>query len=148
MKIVPFVTSRDLDLYLEGDVVAFKESFPGVTITTDLMRDIRSGILGITHNEDMAAFTALIDELPIGFVTISKQWFYDIPQGYVDSIFVKENYRNQGVGRQLLSTAESWAKEVGAYSIRLDVSLCNTTAITAYEKSGFVSTRVQMERAI
>lgn len=39
---------------------------------------------------------------------------------YIDTVFVEEEYRRQGVGKELLKEAESRAKALGANMIRLD----------------------------
>ena len=39
---------------------------------------------------------------------------------YIDTVFVEEEYRRQGLGRELLEEAESRAKALGANRIRLD----------------------------
>lgn len=39
---------------------------------------------------------------------------------YVDTVFVAEAYRRQGIGRKLISEMERQAKELGANMIRLD----------------------------
>lgn len=148
MKIMKFKAERDLDLYLEGDIAAFKESFPGITISHDLESQIRSGIYGIESHEDIDAFTLFENDYSVGFVVVSMQWFYCIPQGYIDSIYVRNDYRKKGHGKALLAKAEEWAVLRGAKSIRLDVSISNQQAVVSYEKSGFSSTRVQMERTI
>ncbi|OZG72194.1 hypothetical protein BTA51_17765 [Hahella sp. CCB-MM4] len=148
MEIKEFDIRRDLEFYLEGSKVAFEESFPGVSITNDLERDMRSSIAGIAGNEDMAGFTALLDSTPVGAVVVCLQWFYNIPQGYIDSIYVKDEYRKAGVAKELLKAAEIWSLQKGAHSISLDVSNSNGSAIAAYERLGFVATRTQMERGI
>ncbi len=148
MEIHNFDIRRDLDFYLEGDKVAFQESFPGVAITHDLERDMRSSIAGITGSEDIAGFTALQDGVPIGSIVVCLQWFYNLPQGYIDSIYVHAEHRKSGVAKELITVSEKWALQKGARSIRLDVSIANCGAIAAYESLGFVATRTQMERSI
>lgn len=39
---------------------------------------------------------------------------------YIDTVFVQEEYRRQGVGKELLEEAEKRAKSLGANMIRLD----------------------------
>ncbi len=39
---------------------------------------------------------------------------------YVDTVFVAETYRRQGIGRKLICEMEQRAKEIGANMIRLD----------------------------
>jgi GNAT superfamily N-acetyltransferase len=54
---------------------------------------------------------------------------------YVDLLFVEEKYRGQGVGKQLLQKAETWAKKRGCHHVNL-----NTITFQApgfYRKLGF-----------
>ncbi len=37
------------------------------------------------------------------------------PAGYLEGIFVKEDYRNKGYARELLAECEAWAKERGRH---------------------------------
>ena len=55
---------------------------------------------------------------------------------YVDTVFVSENYRRQGIGKKLIFAMEQRAKELGANMIRLDTF--DWQAREFYEKHGFV----------
>lgn len=144
MKILPFDLERDFDLYLTGDTEAFSQSFPGLSITPDIRTSIESGINGLPFAEGIAALT-LVDEKPIGFVVVSLRWFYTIPQGYIESIFVHPDRRGSGARKLLIDAAKEWSCQQGARSVTLDVSAGNTAAIEAYRSSGFAVTRHQME---
>ncbi|MES2818518.1 MAG: GNAT family N-acetyltransferase [Pseudomonadota bacterium] len=148
MDIVSLDLQRDLELYLEGEVEAFQHSFPGVSLSHVQRAEMKASVVELAGNQDFAAFTALSENRPVGFVVVSMQWFYTSPQGYIDSIYVMAEHRAQGIGGQLLNAAEHWAAQRGARSVRLDVSVVNTTAIGMYESAGFGVTRVQMERPI
>src|SRR5262245_57619378 len=105
MEIMPFNRSRDEALYIEGDTDAFMNSYPGVSVTSEIAANIRQSMDGLESSPHVAAFT-LIDGEPIGFVIVSLQWFYVFAQGYVNSIYVKPSKRGIGASQRLLHAAE------------------------------------------
>jgi RimJ/RimL family protein N-acetyltransferase len=50
---------------------------------------------------------------------------------------VDRNYRNQGIGTELMERAINWAKEKGIVRLELEVYAENVAAIHLYEKFGF-----------
>lgn len=54
---------------------------------------------------------------------------------YIDTVFVEEKYRRQGVGTELLKEAEKRAKTLGANMIRLDTF--NWQGREFYKKLGY-----------
>ncbi|MBL8262643.1 MAG: GNAT family N-acetyltransferase [Xanthomonadaceae bacterium] len=147
MEVLPFEMGRDLRLYIEGSTEAFLNSYPGVSVSSDIARDIEAGVRALASSSESVAFT-LCDDRPIGFVVVSMRWFYVIRQGYVDSIFVCPEKRGIGASRYLLRAAELWSFRNGARTIALDVSLSNHHAIQAYRSAGYSEMRVQMEKSI
>ena len=71
-----------------------------------------------------ASFVALVDNLPVGFVT-TKIYLHphDIESyhnvGWINLIFVKKNYRNRGIGNSLLDLATKALIEKGVTKIYL-----------------------------
>jgi ribosomal protein S18 acetylase RimI-like enzyme len=55
----------------------------------------------------------------------------------VDDVFVEPEYRNRGMGRALLQSVQSWAKERGADGISLQVAAANSRGRKFYEDLGF-----------
>jgi GNAT superfamily N-acetyltransferase len=62
---------------------------------------------------------------------LSKTW------ASVDDVFVEPEYRNRGMGRALLQSVQSWAKERGADGISLQVAAANSRGRKFYEDLGF-----------
>jgi ribosomal protein S18 acetylase RimI-like enzyme len=59
-------------------------------------------------------------------------------QAYLSVIVVDTEFTGLGIGRQLLATAEGWARGQGYGLISLEVFAGNTDAIKFYRKSGYV----------
>ncbi|WP_208354265.1 GNAT family N-acetyltransferase [Pseudaestuariivita rosea] len=57
----------------------------------------------------------------------------------MDGIFVDDQKRGQGVGRQLLNAIADLARETGCDVVRLDVIDTNTAARRLYERFGFIA---------
>lgn len=72
-------------------------------------------------------FAAFEDSQMVGFAQCSLRNDYvercsHSPVGYLEGIFVLENYRQKGISRQLLSSCETWAKNKAAGNLPAIVS--------------------------
>ena len=56
---------------------------------------------------------------------------------YLDDFSVTESYRNQGIGTELMNTAESYAQENGIPAILLHVEKTNRSAMRLYTRLGY-----------
>jgi aminoglycoside 6'-N-acetyltransferase I len=59
------------------------------------------------------------------------------PVGYIEAWYVDEQLRGQKLGRDLVLTAEGWAREKGAREMASDTWLENETSIQAHLKLGY-----------
>ena len=59
------------------------------------------------------------------------------PVGYLEGIFVSEEYRKLGLAKQLLAACETWAKEQGCTEFASDCELTNTVSQEFHKKLGF-----------
>lgn len=59
------------------------------------------------------------------------------PVGYIEAWYVDEHLRGQKLGRDLVLTAEGWAREKGAREMASDTWLENETSIQAHLKLGY-----------
>jgi len=81
-----------------------------------------------------------------GFATTkpSKAYVQDTRHAYLGFMFVKPDYRGQGLNKHLLDHLLQWAKAHDLPEIRLTVYSDNAPAIRAYEKVGFTSHILEM----
>ena len=68
--------------------------------------------------------------------------------GFVDHTFVVENYRGQGIGRQLFELLENWFRDNAVKRLELQVLCENKDAITAWSAFGFAPELLQMQKTI
>ena len=78
----------------------------------------------------------------VGFINLSLRYecisgASSSPVGYVEGIFVKEQYRKQGIAKKLIDAGEKWAKSNGCKEIGSDAELQNKTSRAFHKKLGF-----------
>lgn len=59
------------------------------------------------------------------------------PVGYLEGIYVLENYRNSGVARELVKECERWAKRKGCLEFASDCELGNEQSLAMHLRLGF-----------
>lgn len=84
----------------------------------------------------------LEDQAPVAFLHVSLRKDYvegtsSSPVGYVEGIYVRSEYRNQGIARNLVERAESWAKDNGCKEMASDSELLNLDSQHFHEKLGY-----------
>jgi aminoglycoside 6'-N-acetyltransferase I len=116
--------------------------WPDCTIA-DLIGVIQSprqaGFLARAENKQ--AFSSAVPEA-IALMNLSLRHDYvpdatQSPVAYVEGIYVKAEYRKQGVGTALIQYAEQWALEQGCIQLALDALFDNPASHEFYQKTGF-----------
>jgi len=90
----------------------------------------------IHHGEDCYSLAALIDGVPVGFISTYRlqlpqplNMYYD---AFIDDIEVTEKYRRKGIASKLIALTEVWAKKHGSYQVRAWSSDDNVEAISMW----------------
>ncbi len=78
----------------------------------------------------------------IGFLEVGMRSHADgcnpaRPVGFVEGWFVQEPFRNRGVGKGLMCSAEDWARAQGCLEIASDALIDNEESQLAHEALGF-----------
>lgn len=71
-----------------------------------------------------------------------------LKHGYIYDVFVKKEFRGKGIGRTLLEKAQNYCREKGYSRIRLMVYVNNANAIGLYNKMGFKTEQMHMEKTL
>lgn len=105
-------------------------------------RELRNELEDLLASEKDRIFLAVKEGDTIGFVHMSLRFDYvegssSSPVGYVEGIYVDENYRNQGVSRKLVEAGEAWAKSLGCKEIGSDTELDNHGSQAFHQRIGF-----------
>lgn len=130
------------------------EAFPNIfaEATGDFARDAPHWLPSL-HEENRAAFLAERNLTAVGFITVQL-----VPQaspllrplivGRIGSVCVAKGMRGRGIGRSLLSLAETWARDNGASDMRLSAWAFNERAIGLYRELGYETRAVDMGRRL
>ncbi len=85
-------------------------------------------------NVDKVIFLAYANTQIAGQVILRKNWNH---YAYVEDIVVDTRFRRQGIGRELISHAQRWARERNLTGIMLETQNNNVRACKFYESCGF-----------
>lgn len=96
----------------------------------------------IMMNEKSQFFLKYENDLPIGFAQCELRYDYvegtsTSPVGYLKGIFVKEEYRNKGYAKELLTACEAWAKEKGCHEFASDCEIDNANSFQFHKAANF-----------
>ncbi len=98
---------------------------------------------GLVADENVALLVAEAGEKLVGFIHAvvrdTPAFPVFVPRRYVviDSIVVKSEFQDQGIGRILMDKMQEWAIANGATSLELNVYEFNRSAISFYERLGY-----------
>ncbi len=108
--------------------------------------DHRTEVLDIlSHSDTEQIFVAESDNGNLaGFLEVSIRPFVEDCEtenvGYLEGWFVDEKHRRQGIGRDLVRTAEIWAKAKGCTEMASDVEFGNSISLSAHKELGYGET--------
>lgn len=93
-------------------------------------------------DNNSAVFVKYVDSIPIGFAQCSLRNDYvegtnSSPVGYLEGIYVKPEYRNQGFAKELLKQCEQWSAEKGCAEFASDCELDNSESLEFHKNCGF-----------
>lgn len=79
---------------------------------------------------------------PIGFAQCSLRHDYvegteSSPVGYLEGIYIKDNFRNKGYAKELLNACEEWAKDKGCCEFASDCEIDNISSLLFHKAVNF-----------
>lgn len=105
------------------------EGFDGSGFWLDAQRTIGS---------DPAAMTVgYLEGKPVGMIQLSPDRDAERGVGYIPFLYLREAYRHQGLGIQLIGHAVSFYRKLGRDKLQLSVAPANQNALGFYDKFGF-----------
>lgn len=104
----------------------------------ELVPDLEQAV----SRSDNALFLCHADDIPVAFAHSALRHDYvegtdSSPVGYLEGIFVREEYRRRGFSKALLASCEAWAKDMGCSEFASDCELTNEASIVFHTKLGF-----------
>lgn len=80
-----------------------------------------------------------LNKEPIGYVVLCFSFSLESlgQDGMIDEFFIEEQYRNKGLGENVLEMVIQKSKQLGLKALYLEVSNTNIPAQSLYKKTGF-----------
>ena len=117
-----------------------KELYP----TLDEMFDEKEMERIFNHKEWACQLITDYNETILGFVEISLRNFVDgclsSPVAYIEGLFLKPQYRQQGLGKEVIKQIMAWCIQHGYSELATDTELENLNAQAFYKSVGFQET--------
>lgn len=102
------------------------------------LEETKKNLALFLESEDNQIYVAIIDDKVVGYIhACTYEVIYAPPMKNIMGIAVAKAHRQKGIGRALLEKMEDWAKEEGAYGIRLVSGAWRTDAHTFYQHCGY-----------
>ena len=98
--------------------------------------DAKSVFLVADHERLLADVPFLVGFL-IGTVEANIPVYRTPSYGFVHDVWVEEDYRNEGIGRQMAMLAIEKFRQIGVNQIRLETAACNEPARKLFASVGF-----------
>lgn len=92
--------------------------------------------------EDAVVFLAKEENEYVGFAQCQLRYDYvegteTSPVGYLEGIYVVEEYRKKGIGKELINYCEDWSRGKGCVEFASDVELDNVDSFRFHLRVGF-----------
>jgi len=125
---IRLATVRDVD------ALFLLNALDGQVTTKEFMREM------LLTNQQEFVCIALDNGFAVGYCTglLIKSMCHHVHRGEVESIYVREEYRNRGVGKALLDLLEKQFTDIGVNHFHLTTKKVNFAAQALYEKMGYV----------
>ena len=131
---------------LEQELIEFERPFDRFMLESDVTYyDLDSLISNTNSIVYLAAVDATVVASGYGKIVESKPFIKSDYHCYLGFIYVKPEYRGQGLARRVVQQLFEWANSQDVRHFLLDVYSENKGAISAYEKIGFNARSVSME---
>lgn len=126
-------TKNDIEMIASLAVLMWDDS------SVDELADEFSEIL---LKDDAQIFLKCEDDIPVGFAQCQLRYDYvegteTTPVGYLEGIFIMENYRNRGYAKELLNECEMWANDKGCKEFASDCEIDNDISFKFHKAMNF-----------
>ncbi len=110
--------------------------------TDSSVEELLQGFAELMTKKDALLLLKIVDGVAVGFAQCQLRYDYvegmdSSPVGYLEGIFVQEEYRNRGYAKELLEACEHWAREMGGTEFASDCELDNTASLAFHKALHF-----------
>ena len=106
------------------------------------LSELEKDFLNIVNSRNSGCFIRYSEDTPTGFAQCSLRKDYvegtsTSPVGYLEGVYIIDEYRNKGYARELVSACEKWAKDMGCSEFASDCELTNENSLRFHLSVGF-----------
>ncbi len=106
------------------------------------LAELETSFAELISNENAACFMKYVEGKPVGFAQCQLRYDYvegteTSPVGYLEGIFIQEEFRHQGFAKELLQACEKWAKDKKCTEFASDCELNNADSLKFHLAMGF-----------
>lgn len=106
------------------------------------IEELKEEFYNLITKDDGKIFLKYDENIAVGFAQCQLRYDYvegtkTSPVGYLEGIFIKENFRNRGYAKELVLACENWAKIKGCLEFASDCELQNHCSFEFHLAMGF-----------
>lgn len=110
--------------------------------TSHTVAELENSFKELLVKSDVGCFLKFEESQAVAFAQCGLRHDYvegtaTSPVGYLEGIFVIEEYRHQGIAKELLSACEKWARDKGCSEFASDCELDNEESLKFHIAMGF-----------
>ena len=146
----PFNWDRDAETVIAFQEDNFSLNFSDFIMTHRFEESFRADLRRAANDRSQGLFVIEVDGQLVAFlwlVILANNWTGE-RYGYINNLYVRPEFRHQGLGTQCMEKAESFFRSRGIRKVRLTVSCGNAAAVSLYQKMGYGTIRFDMEKEI
>ena len=107
------------------------------------LSELEADFAEIIRSDNAACFMKYAEGKPIGFAQCQLRYDYvegteTSPVGYLEGIFIQQEFRHKGFAKELLQECENWAKEKECSEFASDCEIDNTDSLKFHLAMGFM----------
>jgi aminoglycoside 6'-N-acetyltransferase I len=107
--------------------------------------ELENELCNLLKKDNAAFFIKYIKDTPIGFAQCSLRYDYvegtdTSPVGYLEGVYILDEYRCNGFAKELVAACEAWAKEKGCTEFASDCEIINSDSLKFHLAIGFEET--------
>lgn len=106
------------------------------------VKELTEEFIDAFSTDENCIFLKFEDGIPIGFAQCQLRHDYvegtkNSPVGYLEGIYIKDEFRNKGYAKELLSECELWAKSKGCSEFASDCEIDNINSFLFHKAMNF-----------
>ncbi|PQV62893.1 Ribosomal protein S18 acetylase RimI [Abditibacterium utsteinense] len=148
-----FDWNTDADAICRWQTETYALNFPEFQFTDSFASAFRHDLRRAILDDNHALF--VLDEGPSGgkscgfiWLVVCQNTWTNERYGYVNNLYIAPEKRGFDLGSALLDFSTEWFGKRRIHRLRLTVTASNAAACRLYEKNGYQTTRLEMEKEI